>query len=362
MPSRHVEPSAEESSSTPTVNYHYSGVFEFVPMSGASGEWTQFQPKLSPQDSHTLAEMALESEDGKQIVEVGWTVDAQLNSDDLPHLFVFHWVNGVGACYNGCGWQQVSRTRYPGMVVSLTREPQQVIYRNFNSGWWVWYQSEWIGFFPTSLWTDFSEAGLVQWFGEVAGRLQPTTEMGDGLLPPKANAAFMSNLQSEDPYGQSQSALLTSGSLSDPTVYQLSVMDGGFSFGGPGYTSGGTVCATCASLLANCGVLEDGCGGSLFCGSCGPPETCGGSGLVNVCVLPDGGLGGHPWEASYADAGSPTAGDAGTPDAGDSEAGDSDGGPTATFSGCSSSGPGGSLFLFALVLVGLVPRRSVRRW
>jgi hypothetical protein len=358
MPGKHLEAQSEASVSTPDVDYHYSGVFDFVTLSGASAEWGQFQPRLAPSDSHSLAELAVESADGEQIVEVGWTVDAQLNGDKLPHLFVFHWVDGKGACYNGCGWEQVSRTRYPGMIVALTREPQQVIYRNFNSAWWVWYQSEWIGFFPNSLWTEFSSAGLVQWFGEVAGLPEPTTEMGDGLLPPEANAAFMSNLQVEDASGQSQSADFSSDSLTDPTAYQLSVTDAGFSFGGPGYGTNSDACATCASLLANCGVVDDGCGNTISCGTCVGPETCGGSGLVNVCVLPDGGMGGLPWEGGYVDGGVFTVADAGIPNAGMADAGPK-GVATLSGSGCSSSGVGSPLVALAL-LFGFTLRKRAR--
>jgi hypothetical protein len=39
---------------------------------------------------------------------------------------------------------------------------------------------------------------------------------------------------------------------------------------------------TCAALGANCGTVDDGCGGSLSCGTCASPETCGG-GTDNVC-------------------------------------------------------------------------------
>lgn len=40
---------------------------------------------------------------------------------------------------------------------------------------------------------------------------------------------------------------------------------------------------TCAELNANCGVVSDGCGGTISCGSCGALQTCGGGGTPNVC-------------------------------------------------------------------------------
>ena len=39
----------------------------------------------------------------------------------------------------------------------------------------------------------------------------------------------------------------------------------------------------CADLGAACGLAGDGCGGTLSCGTCAPPLTCGGGGTSNVC-------------------------------------------------------------------------------
>jgi hypothetical protein len=40
---------------------------------------------------------------------------------------------------------------------------------------------------------------------------------------------------------------------------------------------------TCAAAGANCGSIPNGCGGTLNCGSCAPPQTCGGGGTPNQC-------------------------------------------------------------------------------
>jgi RHS repeat-associated protein len=40
---------------------------------------------------------------------------------------------------------------------------------------------------------------------------------------------------------------------------------------------------TCAAEGVNCGTIPDGCGGTLECGTCMPPETCGGGGVPNIC-------------------------------------------------------------------------------
>lgn len=41
--------------------------------------------------------------------------------------------------------------------------------------------------------------------------------------------------------------------------------------------------ATCASLGAACGTPSDGCGGTLSCGTCAAPNTCGGGGTPGQC-------------------------------------------------------------------------------
>lgn len=43
---------------------------------------------------------------------------------------------------------------------------------------------------------------------------------------------------------------------------------------------------TCEDVGANCGSLDDGCGGTLECGSCSDPDTCGGGHTPNVCGHP----------------------------------------------------------------------------
>jgi hypothetical protein len=73
---------------------------------------------------------------------------------------------------------------------------------------------------------------------------------------------------------------------------------------GQTFSAGGTACGTglacdgagacvalctpttCAAQGKNCGMLLDGCGGTLSCGSCAAPDTCGGASVPNVCGAP----------------------------------------------------------------------------
>jgi hypothetical protein len=55
--------------------------------------------------------------------------------------------------------------------------------------------------------------------------------------------------------------------------------------GGTANVCGSSACTptTCATQGKNCGSISDGCGGTLSCGTCTSPETCGGAGTANVC-------------------------------------------------------------------------------
>ena len=53
-----------------------------------------------------------------------------------------------------------------------------------------------------------------------------------------------------------------------------------------GSCDGPCIPTTCAAEGKNCGSIPDGCGGTLDCGSCTAPRTCGGGGTPNVCGCP----------------------------------------------------------------------------
>lgn len=59
--------------------------------------------------------------------------------------------------------------------------------------------------------------------------------------------------------------------------------DGPTGFGTP--NGGALACqsTSCAAQNAMCGTIPDGCGGTLDCGTCTAPQTCGGGGVANLC-------------------------------------------------------------------------------
>jgi len=61
--------------------------------------------------------------------------------------------------------------------------------------------------------------------------------------------------------------------------------DGQVCGGGGDSTCGTGLChpRTCADVDAHCGLVGDGCGTTLDCGTCTSGSTCGGGGVANQC-------------------------------------------------------------------------------
>ena len=143
---------------------------------------------------HTLDEIAIQGGAGDgNIIELGWNVSTDQYGDTNPHLFVFHWINWRGTCYDGCGWQQYSSTYFPRMDLSqLVGRRVYIGYVFYQGNWWAWFDNQWLGYFPGTEWAGaYTRNDLIQWFGEVSSSngVPPRTDMGDGLLPTAANAA-----------------------------------------------------------------------------------------------------------------------------------------------------------------------------
>jgi hypothetical protein len=176
------------------ATFFYGTSYQAASADGMYAYMSVAKPFLSGADFHTLAELAAESSDARQIIEVGWTVDKALYGDVNPRLFVFHWVDGVPICYNGCGFVQYSSTVRPGGQLGIGEHFFAI--QHFQGNWWIQLNSEWVGYFPDSLWGGrYTRTGLSQWFGEVAaGSGAPCTDMGNGLFASSASAASINTM------------------------------------------------------------------------------------------------------------------------------------------------------------------------
>jgi hypothetical protein len=241
----HTLPPAVPSAAAPLANasgpvcwfgacYDYVSGRQKTDAAGASIHMLQSAPTLKPgdTDSHSLQELAVQSADQKSTVEVGWTVDLGLNGDLLPHLFVYHWVDGQESCYNACGFVPVSRTVTAGMALRPGDAGRYGIV-NLGGDWWIFYDQQAVGYFPGSLWNGgYTRAQTITAFGEVAHATGSTCEsMGDGRFGSAPGSGWIRDFRLLD---STDSARLTVTATS-PTLY-----DSGrntptaFNLGGPG--------------------------------------------------------------------------------------------------------------------------------
>jgi Neprosin len=215
---------------TASGTFYYGGALQFATADGAQGTYVVADPTVT--DCHSLAELAVQSTDGNQIVEVGWTVDPGLFSIDptQAHLFVYHWVNRQESCYDGCGFKDTGKLAGKTLPVGST-QVFEIEYLNGN--WEILDNDVEVGYFPGDLWkTPFTQAGLVQWFGEVAAGAKttaPCSQMGNGQFGSSAGADTISNLELIDGPAVSPSLNITNASYYDAT-YATNTL----SFGGPG--------------------------------------------------------------------------------------------------------------------------------
>lgn len=207
---------------------------------GASVKLWRASPNLNPNDpnAHSLQELAVQSSDQLQIVEVGWTVDRSLNGDAHPHLFVFHWVDGIPTCYNGCGFVSTSTRVVPGE--KMPSGGYSTFQINHVSGeWQISLDGTMFGYFPDSLWgsSTFTQPLLIQAFGEVASTSTPTcNQMGTGKFPESPASSSMEDFTLLGPT-VSPTNLFAPGFefVTNPQWYDASnLQPTGYSLGGPG--------------------------------------------------------------------------------------------------------------------------------
>ncbi|HEV2373040.1 MAG TPA: neprosin family prolyl endopeptidase [Streptosporangiaceae bacterium] len=211
--------------------FWYADANQHATSSGGGGTYLVEDPTVAASDFHSLGEVAVQSADGKQIVEEGWIVARQLFGDILPHLFVFHWVNGVATCYDGCGFVSTSTVTTAGMTLPAG-STQRFIIKQAAGQWRVMDNGTEVGYFPDSLWRgSYNQAGLTQWFGEVAaGETPPCSQMGDGQFASAPSAASIKNITLVHGPAVSISLLVT-----NPAYYSVQQTSStSIRFGGPG--------------------------------------------------------------------------------------------------------------------------------
>lgn len=214
--------------------YDYANGAESATARGASVVLFQARPEINLNDAgtHSLQELAVEDAQGRQIVEIGWTVDLGLNGDTRPHLFVYHWVDGVGKGYNRPGFTRTSKSIKPGMAVAGGR-PARFAIAYSSHRWWLSYNGHRFGYYRASLWGNrYTKAGLVQAFGEVSSATGRTcNDMGNGRFGSSSHASYIKDFRL---IGSSAPSRLTI-SATSPKRYSVGHRHStSFRLGGPG--------------------------------------------------------------------------------------------------------------------------------
>lgn len=227
------------------------------------------KPSLDTIDAHSVAETAAKGADGRSFIEIGWVTNNNglFGSNNLnPHLFGSGWWNDgtkqvwCGSYVGGCGYVD-----YAGNATDLgadligvrfTMKQFQIQFDSVASRWWLRYDGNWIGSFPSNMGHPvqspaFTSVSLVQNFGEVAYEHYPTcTDMGAGWMavaggtPPTSGAEFTSLNTATSSVGYSL-VDYNQNVQTDPTKYGLVDKGvGGFKYGGPGSSPNPGACPT----------------------------------------------------------------------------------------------------------------------
>lgn len=221
---------------------------------GAYGNFRIQKPYVDSLSYHSLVELAIQSADSQQIVEVGVNVDPGLYGDSNPHIFVGSWKNGVFQGYNASNAQWVdyaSNAQNVGAsVLADVDVSKSMSYQVDGSGnWWATYNGAWLGYFKASNWTglNFTKGQLHQWFGEVASTEdKPCADMGNGYLGARTDVV-PARIGSIALYGTTTAASVTP--ATEPSTassyYNTGVNSATtFRYGGPGWNAAGTAVGT----------------------------------------------------------------------------------------------------------------------
>jgi hypothetical protein len=219
--------------------YDYAGASQTVNNEGASVTFPVDSPNLAWNSLgyHTLIEMAVFNRTAKGIdddtAEVGWLVQGlEPGRPPVPHLFVYHFVNTKGTCYNACGFVSTSKTIKPGMAL----RPGSVTWtiRNVGGRWAFYLDGTEFGYIPDSAYHGtFGHASIVNVYGEIAeaGTKPNCTQMGDRLYGTQPDAAAIGGFRL---YGATAAPDLTPYSPTDPAAWNSTTTPNTFRVGGPG--------------------------------------------------------------------------------------------------------------------------------
>jgi len=219
--------------------YDYAGASQTATSEGASVSFPVDDPNLAWNSlgGHSLVEMAVFNRTATGIdndtAEIGWLVQG-LKPGQRPtaHLFIYHFVQTQGTCYDGCGFVSTSKTVKPGMVLKPGHYTWKI--RNIGGKWTFYLNGAEFGYIPDSAYHGtFGHAQIVNVYGEMAeaGTKPNCSQMGNTLFGTQTDAATIGHFRL---LGATASPDLQPYSPTDPAAWSSTGTANTFRVGGPG--------------------------------------------------------------------------------------------------------------------------------
>ena len=158
----------------------------------------------------------------QNVITLGWVVGG-----NSPNTIYFY----AGA--TNTGYVQYSNTIYPLMTLSESSTPIAYGTEYWQGNWWLWYDTQWFGYFPASGWDygSFTQSNYTYWEGFVYSTSNtPCTAMGNGIRGRYPGSAQFTNMYFIN-------GTLANGTpyASNPNFYDYGNVTGhSFKYGGPG--------------------------------------------------------------------------------------------------------------------------------
>lgn len=215
-------PNQSEADPSP-FGYFHAMDSQSVKCYGCDGFFSVWDPAINnpagPGDDHSILQIWLQNYNKQtQSIEMGWTVDRNLNGDAIAHVFTYYTTNGYAKDGNNLGgynriftgWVQYSPTVFPGIRINgaSTQGGTQLDIsfkvQIYQGNVWIAVQGNWMGYYPGSLFGNAGIIGGADWFGcggEVYSSLsnpsQTKDQMGSGRQAQDGwtKAAFVRNLR-----------------------------------------------------------------------------------------------------------------------------------------------------------------------
>jgi hypothetical protein len=238
----HEDGAGRAASAAVSGNYYYAGVIKPTGNSkrGVGGILSIDNPALYVPGDMATGEISIVQGANKSLVETGYRKFMTAG----PTLMIGHWVNKKFE--RDDDFVYTHQTYVEGMPLDgYVGTQRQFLILYASNKWWVWFNDDWVGYFPDSIWAadPFTQGDNGHWYGEVYSSGLTTTgypesDMGNGLRGGSNPSA--ANIDRMCLYNDLSCGLISNGlrSVTASSLYSLHYAGAAFMrYGGPGRPS-----------------------------------------------------------------------------------------------------------------------------